>query len=85
MFEVPTTVTSVQLVLTVNVTLVQRDASVIPALCDNLLVLSQQLRYFTGNICVNLPSWIAGKSLVHETKAFQPDILCSARDKETKY
>lgn len=52
MFQVLGTVKSVQLVLTVNLTLVQRDASVIPALCYNLLVLS----YFTEKIRVNIPS-----------------------------
>lgn len=36
----------------------------------------------SGKVCVNIPSSLSGKSLVHDIKAFQPDILCSAREKK---
>lgn len=37
-----------------------------------------------GSTCANIPSLLSGKSLVHDTKAFRPDILCSARE-ESKH
>lgn len=31
----------------------------------------------------NIPFWLAEKSLVRNTKAFRPDILCSARERRS--